>query len=661
MKKKLLVILLVVALLVTASVFAVQAETTTQAQSQAQSQGQVDICPHCNTAMSEISWSSWSFTDGDITGGHYYLAREYYGQTGQINIPAGVDVCLDLRGAAYFAQNIHPFDIYGTLTVMDSGENGQFITTGKNGYSGGFAKVKSTGTLNILSGTIRRVERDGIIIYTGGLVYVEGGTMKMSGGLLTGGVTRSTSSINAQGGNIFMKGGSLEITGGTIANGIAMTANSMKAQGGNIFVSAGATVTVDGGVIKDGYSQQDGGNIFVSGTGGLTMNSGSIAGGHAVRHGGNIAQMDEGNETAVSLLGGSVTGGVAGGKLADSGSGSGGGGNYYSFCKKGSLTVSNCTVSGDMKIDELMAITLSGAAKIGLGKANGIFLPSSPDMDVTGLTNGAEIFVFATDKFTTAIPEADAQRIAGYFKGAIRTAVTLEDDFTLKGTQGKTGYCPHCYDPANPAQVTWTSGLSTTTDGHYYLEGNAVTAENITIGANIVLDLNGYTLGRTERRIIFNVADKSLAVLDSMGGGKMEGTGSNTTYNIFGGLIDFVAKSTFTLYSGTVRMNLGDATSVVPYGGAIYSRASGAKVVINGGVITGGVLKAEGATGGGNIYMISGNTLTVNAGIIYGGNAGVAKGGNIYNAGTTEIKGGFVVGGTAADGGNIYKIGRAHV
>ena len=85
MKKKLLAFLFAVAALITCSVFAVQAET------------QEDVCPHCQVAMDKITWTSWSFTGGEITGGHYYMAREYVAQTDTIKIPAGVDVCLDLR------------------------------------------------------------------------------------------------------------------------------------------------------------------------------------------------------------------------------------------------------------------------------------------------------------------------------------------------------------------------------------------------------------------------------------------------------------------------------------------------------------------------------------------------------------------------------------
>ena len=649
MKKKLLASLLLIALLVTAGVFAVQAETTHQTQE--------EVCPHCQKAMSEITWSTWSYTDGEITGGHYYLAREYVAQTGTIKIPADADVCLDLRGKMYFAYDIHPFDVYGTFSVMDSDENGQFITTGKNGNSGGFAKVKPSGTLNIHGGTIRMLEKSGVSIYTGGLVYVEGGTMNVTGGALVGGVARANSSYAAQGGNIYMKGGVLNVSGGIITGGMALTSTSKNAQGGNIYAGpyndTDAVIRVTGGVIADGYSDQNGGNCYLYCADLSVSNGGRVVGGHAVQHGGNIAIMHTNSD--VTLNNAVVTGGVAGGKLNDAGQGSGGGGNIFGY--EGTVSMTDSTIDGDLRLDGTMtSATLAGTVKVGLGRSNGLYLHKNIDLDVSGLKEDSEIFVCASDAFTLAVSEEIAQKISGCFKGAIRTSVELTGDFTMKGTQGTTGYCPHC-----GKLVTWTAGVVTGSDGHCYMTQSMVAAENTTISANVVLDLNGYTLGRTNRRLMIFTADKSLTVLDSVGGGKIEGTGTSESYNKYGGLIDFVAKGTFTLYSGTLRMNPGDSTSTVPAGGVIYSRATGSQVVINGGVISGGVLKSEGATGGGNIYMISGDTLTINAGIIKGGNAGVSKGGNIYNAGTTNITGGFIVSGTAADGGNLYTTGRTTI
>jgi hypothetical protein len=660
MKKKLFVCLLALVLLVIAGVFAVQAETPDQA----------EICPHCQKAMDSITWSSWSAASGAVSGGHYYLAREYYGQSGMITIPEGADVCLDLRGKMYFTQNIHPFDIYGSLTVMDSGENGQFITTGKHGNSGGFAKIKSTGTLNILSGTIRRLDQEAIYVYAGGLVYVEGGELNMSGGALVGGVVKADSSYDAHGGNVYMKGGSFNFTGGKLIGGMALSSTGKKAQGGNLYVGTKATVTINGGVIKDGYSDEDGGNVFVSGTS-LTMYSGSITGGHAVRHGGNIAQIDETVQNSVSLLGGTVDGGVAGGVLKDISNGtiargSGGGGNYYSYSANGALTVSNCTIGGDMKLEAITSITLSGRTEIGLGKSNGIFLAVDTDMDVSGLTDGAEVFVQASGVFTKAIAEdeTNAQRIFEYFKGAIRTSVTLESDFTLKGTQGTTGYCPHCYDPENPQEVTWAYRIAAASVGqHCYIDkaSNISTTSNTTPSYTTILDLNGYTINREGKRLMLNTEGMSYIVLDSYGGGKLEGTGTGSAY---GGFLYMGGKNTeFELYSGTLRLcaPVTAADNIVQLGGLIYGAAQGSQVIVHGGIIAGGKVTAASGKGGNICLPYPDSQFVMDGGIIRNGDAGVLPGGNVHTAGIVNISGGFIIGGTAADGGNIYTSGTTTV
>ena len=465
-----------------------------------------------------------------------------------------------------------------------------------------------------------------------------------------------------------MKGGSFEFTGGTISGGMAFAPSNLKAQGGNLFVSQNATVTIDGGVIKDGYSDQDGGNIFISGIS-LTMNSGSITGGHAVRHGGNIAQTNTTEATSVSLLGGTVSGGVAGGVIKNISDGtiargSGGGGNYYSYCANGSLTVANATIGGDMKFDQIKSVTLSGAAKIGLGKANGMYLHAGTVMDVSGLTEGAEVFVNASAVFTKAIPEEDVSRIAGYFKGAIRTSVSVEGN-TLKGTQGTTGYCPHCYDPANPQTVTWANRIAAASDGqHCYIASasNISTTSNTAPSYTTILDLNGYTINREGKRLILSTANKSFIVLDSFGGGKLEGTG---TGNAYGGLVYMGAKKAiFELYSGTVRLctPVTAADNIVKYGGLIYCAAEEAEVRIHGGVVAGGEV-AVGGGAGGNVYISGTNAAFVmDGGIVRNGDAGVLNGGNVYvNKGSLEISGGFIIGGTAADGGNLYTIGSASV
>ena len=224
-----------------------------------------NVCPHCNSTVADSDRKPWTITDGEISSGHYYLEKAYSGQTATIQIPDGVDVCLDLNGSEYITQNIQPFQIHGTLTVIDTKGNGQFITTGANNTNGGFAVVKSTGTLNIKSGTIRRIVRKDISICTGGLVQVDGGKVIISGGILTGGVVKDNGSSNARGGNICLINGSLEISGGTITGGMALFSGTTHAQGGNIFAGGTSSVTISGGSVNNGYSDEDGGNIYLSG------------------------------------------------------------------------------------------------------------------------------------------------------------------------------------------------------------------------------------------------------------------------------------------------------------------------------------------------------------------------------------------------------------
>ena len=413
--KKYFILLTVLALLVAAAVFAVYAD-----EPQAEPQGV--WCPKCSEYVPEEEWIPWTFTGGTLNAeGHYYLAENFTAQTSEIFIPELKFDCLDLRGNAWITEGIRPLKLSGNLAVFDSVGGGAILATGADQTDGGFAYISGQkAQFDLYSGTIQRIVRDDITLYQGGLFFIDGGTVNLYGGTVSGGVVEGSTDVG-RGGNIYMYGGSLTVSGGTLAYGMALLGEKSTAQGGNIYAANGARITISGGAVKGGYSDWDGGNIFV-GNAALTLSdTGTITEGHAIRNGGNIAQLDTTAENSVSLLGGEVSGGVAGGTLKDFDAdgkiarGGGGGGNYYSYSANGSLTVSNCTVDGDMKFDTIKNVTLSGATKIGLGKANGINVLAGTIMDVSGLTEGAEIYVCAADVFTKPIPEADADRIAGYF------------------------------------------------------------------------------------------------------------------------------------------------------------------------------------------------------------------------------------------------------
>lgn len=631
----------------------------------------------CGQYLQNITWQPWGFTEGNAETGHYYLAENFSAQTDTITIPAFKNVCLDLRGKIYETESIRAFSLEGVFSVMDTVGGGLILTTGKNNTSAGFAYVSSIGELNIFGGTIRFTEREDIVVPAGGLIYVRSGKLNIYGGTVVGGVVRPDADTNAQGGNIYVNGGTMTMTGGTVTGGMALANenSTMTAyQGGNIYAVGGGTVEISGGTVSEGYCQQDGGNIYVAGADLTVSGSAVIRDGHALRNGGNIQQLTTG-VNSVTISGGTITGGVAGGIPINTTTwddtkgnfsetrGTGGGGNLYVRSAKGSLTVSGGSIDGDIKVDSIQSLTLSGSPVIGLGKANGLMLASGIRADVTGLTGG-EIYVYASHVFTGE----NAENALPYFKGAVRTGLSLEGT-ALKGTQGTQGYCPHCGQLVTWTACYWKDVSDLTAQTHCYMKGTSLSAE--TIAAPIVVDMNGMTFGKEHAQQLVS-STGSLTFLDSWGGGQLIGTGSTSGIS-WGGVLR-VNDTNFTLYSGTVRRvepfsasYKGKATRC--YIGGVLFASGTASVYLQGGVIRDGIANQKyssyaGAFGG-NIGFNSGNgVFTMSAGLVLGGTASdvtvdttthQGQGGNLYTPGktTVSLSGGFLLEGNASVGGNI--------
>lgn len=659
--KKCLIFLFVLTFLVTAGVIVATAAT--------QNQTETVYCERCSKYIPAEEWMEWTITGGDLLQeGHYYLADTFTAQETTINIPALKFVCLDLRGNTWTTEGIRPLTVAGDLSILDSVGGGLILTTGAHLHDGGFAAVSNAGALNIYGGTIQRIVRDDITLYHGGLIDIAGGAVNLYGGTLSGGVVKGIkvdgTAKTPRGGNVYMDGGTLGVYGGTITGGMAIFGTSSSAQGGNVYATTSrdgktARIVISAGTVTDGYSDWDGGNFYF-GTAELTLtDSGSIADGHAVRHGGNMEMSAE--STVVSLLGGTVTGGVAGGTLASSTSSQSGGGGGNIFGYMGTLRIADCTIDGNMRMGgDMTSVTLSGVVKIGLGTSSGLILAKGMALNVSDLEAGSEIFVRTYGgAFTAAIPADKLETIAGYFKGAVRTELSVDTTAnTINADQGTTGYCPHCYDPEKPEMVTWTKVTSNEFNGgHFYLGGAQVAASNFVFYQDTVLDLNGYTAQRTGRRSILSGAGVDVTVMDSCGGGRIIGIGTSETNNKYGAGFQFAsADQTFTLLSGNLIMDSSEGTVQLPAGGLLHSYSTGTKIYIKGGVISGGCIKAESTTGGGNIYMSKTDALLeISAGIIKNGNSGTAaSGGNIYTAGSVCVSGGVILGGTGKYGGNIY-------
>ncbi|MCD7845469.1 MAG: InlB B-repeat-containing protein, partial [Oscillospiraceae bacterium] len=222
--------------------------------------------------------------------------------------------------------------------------------------------------------------------------------------------------------------------------------------------------------------------------------------------------------------------------------------------------------------------------------------------------------------------------------------------------------------------------------GTYTLTADVALAENITIpsGADVTIDLAGYTLTGAGGDSVITVDGGTLTIQDSDGAGTITGGTGHTSgaYN-YGGGIYVINGGSLTLESGTISGNtaktgggifVGAGSAFTMNGGAITNNngtvcCGGVNVegtfTMNGGTISGNTAKATGggvrADNGGVFTMtggsITGNTVTLSS--TYGGGAGVY----LTNA-TMNMTGGSITSNTvtatstsgkaASGGGGVY-------
>lgn len=201
--------------------------------------------------------------------------------------------------------------------------------------------------------------------------------------------------------------------------------------------------------------------------------------------------------------------------------------------------------------------------------------------------------------------------------------------------------------------VTWKPYTGTASTGHYYLAADLAQATEQTVisGESMVLDLRGNTITTSGRNRLFLVSGY-LAVLDSVGGGRLSARTPSTTGD-YGGVVRVVDNettgSTFELFSGTVTPS--SASEKARYGGLV-SVGSGGTFRMHDGMLLGG----NAVGNGGGIYV---EESTAKAEILGGSIVGCyasASGGSIYNNyGTVTMENCSVLNGKAsANGGNIY-------
>ena len=201
----------------------------------------------------------------------------------------------------------------------------------------------------------------------------------------------------------------------------------------------------------------------------------------------------------------------------------------------------------------------------------------------------------------------------------------------------------------------WTNGMTSPTSGNYYLAEDVTVTKAISLGGNLKICLNGYTLTCDGARLTTYTGTslKNIDVCDCSQGktGKIT---SNFAANQGG--IFLHRCGSINLYSGTLEHT---ATESTVNGGIIRlgftNSTSTAAFNMYGGTLTGGV-----AAKGGNIYAGESTKITVNlyGGTITGGTA-TTYGGNIcMDKGVLNLKGTTICNGTCTDGvgGNVYTV-----
>lgn len=172
-----------------------------------------------HTAKDHGGWTALSAA-GTLNTGSYYLTGNV---TGNLVIQAGATVDLCLNGYTLDAAgsgSVITVNAGATLTLYDCAGGGK-VTGGRNIRGGG--------------------------------VYVNGGTLELYGGSITGNQATRT----ANGGGVCVIGnGALRIYGGSIDHNTAV-------QGGGVFVNAGCTLVMTGGSIRDNAATTLGGGVCV--------------------------------------------------------------------------------------------------------------------------------------------------------------------------------------------------------------------------------------------------------------------------------------------------------------------------------------------------------------------------------------------------------------
>ncbi len=233
--------------------------------------------------------STFNLYSGNLTGGSAMYGSGVYAE-GTMNLYGGT-----ISGNQASGGNGGGVYVTGTLNQYGGRIDGNKTPDGK----GGGAYVK--GTLNLYGGSISENEacsagnEDSNKPGRGGGVYVDGGTLKVSGGEIRANIVKGKNGDRSDtcaglGGGVYLASGKAAISDGTVSYNevdVSLIGGSdigYGGKGGGIYVESG-TLAVAGGTVLGNHARTDGGGIYAKG--------GTVALSGASRITNNRAGMDD--------------------------------------------------------------------------------------------------------------------------------------------------------------------------------------------------------------------------------------------------------------------------------------------------------------------------------------------------------------------------------
>lgn len=637
MKNRLFALLLVVALVVTVSVFAVGAETTENT-----FEGKSIVfeapCQHCKGA--DCKWAPIPTTAGaigtwgDSNGTYLSQGITHFYLTGPSTLTqmitagsAGTTYCFELNGQTWTAQgDIYFFQAYsgGTINIMDRSENGTGVmnlpsTNGNVRH----VYLATPGTINQYGGTMTRLAEGNAMI--GACVYKVGGTYNMFGGSMRAKTTVNGAAVymtsgdfnmedgymegktNANGGAVYMSGGTFNLNGGTITGEAARL-------GGAVYLAAGSFNMSDGTIT--GHADQGGGGVCINAAGAtFNMTGGSMLDcttietrtstdigrpfdpAYSVTDAGKNPNVGKGGAVMVEMGTFNMSGGTI----------SRGRASYGGAIAVGSNTAHGIAkISGTAVIEDCYAKMYGGAIAVYRSKYWG----PAPTY--------AHLNYDRSGQLTISGGEIKTNNTAGSLGGAIYV-FNVPDD-TLN----------------DPVEITGGTigGQSNGSAGAIYL------------GGGTVMNVSGGTVTGTtpwDGGAFYLSAGSTL----NISGGTITGTGNGGTYN--NGASYFVGGGIAATDSSTINMTGGELKNCTTkgIGGAVYLANSTMKMTA--GTISGSNdTAAMNALSGGAVFVGTNSTFELDGGTIYQTTS--KKGGAIYAEGAADKKANVVFKSGVIDG-----------